>query len=54
MAEAARQLEFQNVNQHMEAAPGEQQYGAVPIPGQYSSPAVQSPTYLNYQQGVAR
>jgi len=53
VADIARQLEMENVNAHMEAAPGEQQYGAVPIPGQYSSPAVHSPTYLNYQ-GVAR
>lgn len=31
------------VNEHVDAAPGEQTYGAVPIPGAYASP-VQSPT----------
>jgi hypothetical protein len=39
----------ERVNAHMDAAPGEQTYGAVPIPNAYASPLT-SPTFLPQPQ----
>ena len=40
----------ERVNEHVSAAPGEQQYDAVPIPGAYASP-VASPSFPTTQIG---
>lgn len=37
--------------QHVEAAPGEQTYDAVPIPGAYAGPAINSPTHVDQDHG---
>jgi hypothetical protein len=45
---------FERQHEHVPAAPGEQQYGAVPIPGAYASPAnpAQSPMGFNFGPDV--
>jgi phosphatidylglycerophosphate synthase len=41
---------FETQQSHVPAAPGEQQYAAVPIPGSYISPALASPSAIPVEQ----
>lgn len=44
--------QFENVQDHVPAAPGEQEYAPVAIPGAYASPAIQSPTQTGFNFGT--
>jgi hypothetical protein len=43
----------EKLNDHVPAAPGETQYGAVAIPGAYTGPAVNSPGFAPQHTGQA-